>query len=107
MGNIIVAWVVNILMVIASLILISGRGAFLIAGYNTMSKDKKAQYDERKLCRMVGCSLSIIALIMIVATLYSFEMPTFISWLIPWGIFAVVAVMMVLMNTICKVKCEV
>jgi len=33
------------------------RGAFLIAGYNTMSAAKKAQYDTRALCRFVGCLL--------------------------------------------------
>lgn len=30
-----------------------GKGAFLIAGYNTASAEEKAQYDEKKLCR--GC----------------------------------------------------
>jgi len=104
MNDIIVAWAVNILMAIISIILISGRGAFLIAGYNTMSKDKKAKYDEKKLCRIMGCGLSIITLIMIIAALYNFEIPTLISWIIPWGIFAVTAAMMILMNTICKVK---
>ena len=32
----------------------SGRGAFLIAGYNTMSKAKKARYDKAALCRFMG-----------------------------------------------------
>ena len=32
----------------------SGRGAFLIAGYNTMSKEKKARYDKNALCRFMG-----------------------------------------------------
>ena len=106
MNNIIVVWVVNISMAIISIILLSGKGAFLIAGYNTSSKEKKAQYDEKKLCRMMGCSMSVITLIMVTATFYNFEMPTFISWLIPWGIFAVVIAMMILMNTICKVKTQ-
>ena len=106
MANIIIAWVLNGIMAIISLVLLSGRGAFLIAGYNTMSKDKKAKYNEKRLCRMMGCGLSIITLIMVIATLYNFEMPHFISWLIPWGLFAVVAAMMILMNTICKAKTQ-
>ena len=31
-----------------------GKGAFLIAGYNTMSKAKKARYDKNALCRFMG-----------------------------------------------------
>ena len=106
MDNTIIAWALNGIITIISLILLSGRGEFLIAGYNTMSKDRKARYDEKRLCRMIGCGLSIITLIMTIATLCNFEMPYFISWLIPWGLFAVVAVMLILMNTICKAKTQ-
>ena len=31
-----------------------GKGAFLIAGYNTMSREKKARYDKAALCRFMG-----------------------------------------------------
>ena len=31
-----------------------GKGAFLIAGYNTSSKEEKAKYDEKALCRFMG-----------------------------------------------------
>ena len=31
-----------------------GKGAGLIAGYNTASSEEKAQYDEKKLCRYMG-----------------------------------------------------
>ena len=102
--DIIIAWTINIFTAIISIVLLSGKGAFLIAGYNTSSNEKKAKYDEKKLCKMTGCGLSLITLIMITATLYNFEMPIFINWLIPWGIFAVAAVMMILMNTICVKK---
>ena len=30
------------------------KGAFLIAGYNTMSKEKRARYDKKALCRFMG-----------------------------------------------------
>ena len=42
------------LVVIISIILMTGRGSFLIAGYNTMSKAKKARYDAVALCKFVG-----------------------------------------------------
>ena len=31
-----------------------GKGAFLIAGYNTAPKAEKAKYDEKALCRFMG-----------------------------------------------------
>ncbi|HIX96697.1 MAG TPA: DUF3784 domain-containing protein [Candidatus Alistipes avistercoris] len=31
-----------------------GRGARLIAGYNTMPKEERARYDEKALCRFMG-----------------------------------------------------
>ena len=40
----------------------SGRGAFLIAGYNTMSKAKKARYDKAVLCRFMGKLMFAMAL---------------------------------------------
>ena len=40
----------------------SGRGAFLIAGYNTMSKAKKARYDKAALCRFMGKLMFAMAL---------------------------------------------
>ena len=34
--------------------LLSGRGSFLIAGFNTMSKEEKEKYDSNALCKFVG-----------------------------------------------------
>lgn len=36
-----------------------GKGAWLIAGYNTASKTEKAKYDEKKLCRVMAIVLMI------------------------------------------------
>ncbi|MFC4408934.1 DUF3784 domain-containing protein [Chungangia koreensis] len=50
--------IINLIMVIAFLILgiylSKGKGAFLIAGYNTMSASEKAKYDEVTLCKFMG-----------------------------------------------------
>lgn len=40
--------------IILGVILSVGKCSFLIAGYNTMSKERKKQYDERALCRFMG-----------------------------------------------------
>lgn len=43
-----------LLFIIMGGFLLAGRGAWLIAGYNTMSKSERERYDERALCRFVG-----------------------------------------------------
>ncbi|MHA6261377.1 DUF3784 domain-containing protein [Sporosarcina sp. CAU 1771] len=53
-----IAAIVNMILLIPFLLLAfvfsQGKGAFLIAGYNTMSEDKKAQYDEVAMCKFMG-----------------------------------------------------
>ena len=58
------------LLIVASLILLTGRGSFLLAGYNTMPKSKKEQYDTPVLCKFAG---KIFMPIAILAILSGFE----------------------------------
>ncbi len=55
---IMVGVVINLIGAMAFLILaiflLKGKGAFLIAGYNTMSDTEKAKYDEIALCKFMG-----------------------------------------------------
>lgn len=50
--------IINLIMVMVFLILgvylSNGKGAFLIAGYNTMPASEKAKYDEAALCKFMG-----------------------------------------------------
>ncbi|TYQ16610.1 UNVERIFIED_CONTAM: uncharacterized protein DUF3784 [Acetivibrio alkalicellulosi] len=41
-----------------------GKGAFLIAGYNTMSKKKKSQYNTILLCKFMGKAMFLYAVSM-------------------------------------------
>ena len=45
---------VSIPLLILAVYLSQGKGAFLIAGYNTMPKEEKAKYDEVALCKLMG-----------------------------------------------------
>lgn len=45
---------VVIIFLVLGVFLSRGKGGFLIAGYNTASKEKKEKIDEKKLCRFVG-----------------------------------------------------
>ena len=46
--------------IIIGIVLCCGKGAFLIAGYNTASPEEKATYNEKALCRAVGILVLVI-----------------------------------------------
>ena len=46
--------------IVIGIVLCCGKGAFLIAGYNTASPKEKAEYDEKALCRATGVLLLVI-----------------------------------------------
>lgn len=46
--------VFTVVCVLAGIMLLRGKWAVLIAGYNTMSKKEKRRYDEKALCRFTG-----------------------------------------------------
>ncbi len=43
-----------VLFSILTLVLLQGKGAFLISGYNTMGAEEKAKYDTVALCKATG-----------------------------------------------------
>ena len=51
-------WIANaviaMLFVLLGILFSQGKGAFLIAGYNTASPAEKDRYDEKALCRVMG-----------------------------------------------------
>jgi uncharacterized membrane protein len=65
-GSVILGGVVLIVMAIAA-VLLSGRGGWLIAGYNTMSAEEKARYDEKGLSRAVGGMMLVVGILIAVS----------------------------------------
>ena len=55
-----VSSVAMIPVIIIGIVLCCGKGAFLIAGYNTASPEEKASYDEKALCRATGVLVLVI-----------------------------------------------
>lgn len=49
---------------IISIFLFKGKGKWLIAGYNTASKEEKKRYDEKKLCRAVSFLCMVCAIML-------------------------------------------
>ena len=46
--------IIILIFILLGVLFLHGKGAFLIAGYNTASKEQKEHTDEQKLCRCVG-----------------------------------------------------
>ena len=42
------------LFVVLGIVFFKGKGSFLIAGYNTASREEQAKYDEKALCLFMG-----------------------------------------------------
>lgn len=99
-----IAVVVIIIFLMLSILLLSGRGSFLIAGYNTASKREKSKFDEKRLCRVMGSGLGLITLSMMVLLFFDDSLS---EWWIGFQVLfviVIVIIMIVLANTWCKKK---
>lgn len=65
-GKIIAFGIVFLVLIVLGVLLWNGKGAWMIAGYNTSSKAEKAEYDEKALCRFVAKLLWAMAVFMLV-----------------------------------------
>lgn len=72
-------------------VLAFGKGAFLLAGYNTASAEEKAQYDEKKLCLAVSKLMFALAACWVVAALSEIFKNMIFLW-VGIALFAVVIV---------------
>lgn len=97
-------WMIVIILFIMTILFLSGKGSFLIAGYNTASKADQAKYDEKKLCRVVGLGMGVITCLTAVSMYFEDSAPEWFFTVVPVIIVLVVIVMLVLCNTICKAK---
>ena len=61
MIGLIIILIVAALLIVMAIPLLMGKGAWMISGYNTMSKKEKELYDEKALCRYTGKLLLAIA----------------------------------------------
>lgn len=62
----IIVGAIMLLMIVMSIVLLRGKGAWMIAGFNTMDKEEQEQYDSAALCRFMGKYLLSVCLPMIV-----------------------------------------
>ncbi|MCL2810845.1 MAG: DUF3784 domain-containing protein [Clostridia bacterium] len=83
MAEFIITGVIGGLIIVLAIVLLTGRGSFLLAGFNTMSKDQKAKYDAQALSKFMG---KILLPISILTPFTAIE--SMISWF-PWVFFAI------------------
>ena len=84
--GIVITVLVGLPLVIMGVVMLKGRGAFLIAGYNTMSKSEQAKYDAPAMCRFIGkIMLAIGALTVLLPAGIMFER-TWAIWLYIAGV---------------------
>ena len=99
-----ILWFVFVILVAISTVLLSGHGANLIAGYNTASKKEKEKYDEKKLCRVIGGGLMVIAFLLFFTMFFGNFLPTWVAYVYLVFVITDCIVLIILANTICKKK---
>lgn len=97
-----VPWAVLIIFALLSITLLTGHGAFLIAGYNTADKKEKSRYNEKKLCRVTGCGLAVITVFIFVMAIGEDTLPASTAHIFVVVTFIDCAITIILSNTICK-----
>ena len=98
----VITWSLTAILGIWSIVLLSGHGAISIAGFNTMTEDEKKTIDEKKLCFVMGISMSVCALTMLYMAVLNPNI-TITTTIIASSIIAIdAAVTVYIENTKCK-----
>ncbi|MDD6211845.1 MAG: DUF3784 domain-containing protein [Clostridiales bacterium] len=97
-----IVWICFAVFVVLAIVLISGHGSGLIAGYNTASDEEKSRYDEKKLCRIVGICMAGIAVLILVMGLFEDILPAQSAIAAVVIVFAVCIAAIILINTVGK-----
>ncbi|HSI68055.1 MAG TPA: DUF3784 domain-containing protein [Planococcus sp. (in: firmicutes)] len=84
---------------IMSFFLLQGKGAFLIAGFNTMPAAEKAKYDKVALCKATGKLLLMITFLTALITAADFLGLDWLMYAAIGSMFAVIILALIYMNT--------
>ena len=90
------------LLILPSILLLCGKGAFLIAGYNTASPEQKAAIDEKKLCRVTGGGVMVCGILVLLLAILGENTP-------PWftAVFMIVTILdVIVMIWLTNTKCR-
>lgn len=111
MGAIYFLMILILTFLIMGILLLMGKGSWLIAGYNTMSEKEKKKYDEKKMCKAVGAFNLLVAfllsvLLYLICKIENGKMPdgdlTRLVWIGLTIIIISVIALVIYLNTRCK-----
>ncbi|MBO5371821.1 MAG: DUF3784 domain-containing protein [Lachnospiraceae bacterium] len=97
-----ILWAVFVIFLLLTIVLLTGHGANLIAGYNTASKEEKNKYDSKRLCRVTGVGMLVITVFILVMAIGEDVLPAVVAYVFGAVTIMDCVVMIILMNTICK-----
>ena len=91
--------IITALFVVLGIIFASGKGAYLIAGYNTASQEEKAKTDENKLLKAMSVFMFVLAGCFLVSALSQVFNVKSLIWIGQALFVAVLIIGLVYMNT--------
>ena len=96
----------GIVCLVFGLIVRTGKADFLIAGYNTMSKEEQSKWNAKALSRFIGWLLIISSIILLIGCIpILLNIFPFIAIFISWGIFLISIILgMIYMNSSTRFK---
>ena len=97
-----IMYAVVVIFAIMTIVLLTGKGANLVAGYNTASKEEQEKYDAKKLSRTVGYGFVPITLIILGMALFDHVLPASLAYVFLAFMIVDIIVIIFLCNTICK-----
>ena len=98
----IVLWAIFAASAIMTVTFLSGRGASLVAGYNTATEAEREAVDERKLLRVMGVGMLVVTVVLLVLALLGEATPIAFVCVAIAIVGVDCAVMVYLANTKCK-----
>lgn len=101
-GSDLILWITFALFAIISIVLLSGHGSGLIAGYNTAGKEKQEKYDVKKLCRIIGIGMGVVTVLIFLMAILESVLPAYFAYIALTIIILDSICIIALANTICK-----
>ena len=82
-GGVFSLYVIGAIFLALGIVFLCGKGANLIAGYNTASKEVKAKYNEKILARWIGFGFTPLGITIIVFAIFVKQIPASFVILLP------------------------
>lgn len=102
--KILIGGITGVLVISGAYMAMTGRGGWSIAGYNTASTEEKAQFDEKKLCRLMGTFLIFFGILMFAFFFYPKGIDTL--WFLLLIIVSVLLIVVIANTSLVKKKCR-